>query len=202
MQRAAIYIRVSTVEQTTNLSLPTQKARCIEYCERQGLQVDRIFTEEGESAKTADRTQLRKLIEYISNGKSNIAVVVVYRLDRFARRAEDHFAIRALLRSYGVTLRSVSENIDETPAGAFMEGALSLIAQYDNDVRAVRTVDGMRASLRKGIWTFKARSPRDSRHRYRRHSAECSSSAFSMRPATTHGEPSTNGRGQSPSSAS
>ena len=58
MQRAFIYVRVSTQEQTNNLSLDTQRRLCIDYCERNGISVDRIFTEEGESAKTADRTQL------------------------------------------------------------------------------------------------------------------------------------------------
>jgi len=39
MVGAVIYIRVSTKEQTKNLSLPTQLKACEEYCERQGLEV-------------------------------------------------------------------------------------------------------------------------------------------------------------------
>ena len=34
---AVIYVRVSTKEQTENLSLPTQLKACEEYCQRQGL---------------------------------------------------------------------------------------------------------------------------------------------------------------------
>jgi hypothetical protein len=39
MVGAVIYVRVSTKEQTENLSLPTQLKACEEYSERQGFQV-------------------------------------------------------------------------------------------------------------------------------------------------------------------
>jgi site-specific DNA recombinase len=54
MQRAVIYCRVSTKDQTKNLSLPTQEKACREYCIREGYEVVAVFVEEGESAKTAD----------------------------------------------------------------------------------------------------------------------------------------------------
>ena len=43
---AVIYVRVSTKEQTENLSLPTQLKACEEYCERQGFHVLARFREE------------------------------------------------------------------------------------------------------------------------------------------------------------
>ena len=57
MVGAVIYVRVSTKEQTENLSLPTQLRACEEYCRRQGYEVVERFHEEGESAKTTDRSQ-------------------------------------------------------------------------------------------------------------------------------------------------
>ena len=57
MVGAVIYVRVSTKEQTENLSLPTQLRACEEYCRRQGYEVLERFHEEGESAKTTDRSQ-------------------------------------------------------------------------------------------------------------------------------------------------
>ena len=51
MVGAVIYVRVSTKEQTENLSLPTQLRACEEYCRRQGYEVLERFHEEGESAK-------------------------------------------------------------------------------------------------------------------------------------------------------
>ena len=56
MVGAVIYVRVSTKEQTENLSLPTQLRACEGSCRRQGYRdsLER-FHEEGESAKTTDR---------------------------------------------------------------------------------------------------------------------------------------------------
>lgn len=58
MVGAIIYIRVSTKEQTENLSLPTQLRACEEYCRREGFEILERFREEGESAKTRDRREL------------------------------------------------------------------------------------------------------------------------------------------------
>ena len=56
MVGAVIYVRVSTKEQTENLSLPTQLRACEDYCRRQGYEVLERFHEEGESAKSTDRS--------------------------------------------------------------------------------------------------------------------------------------------------
>ena len=51
MVGAVIYVRVSTKEQTENLSLPTQLRACEEYCRRHGYEILERFHEEGESAR-------------------------------------------------------------------------------------------------------------------------------------------------------
>ena len=82
---AVIYVRVSTKEQTENLSLPTQLRACEEYCKREGYEVLERFREEGESAKTTDRTELQNLLKYCRTHKGKVHFVVVYNLTRFAR---------------------------------------------------------------------------------------------------------------------
>src|SRR5438128_5611723 len=154
MVGAVIYIRVSTKEQTENLSLSTQLKACENYCERQGFEVLARFREEGESAKTADRTELQKLLRFCRANKGAVQFVVVFNLTRFARDKYDHFALRAHLKSLGISLRSATEPIDDTSTGKLMEGVLAAFAQFDNDVRAERTRAGMRAALEQGRWTF------------------------------------------------
>jgi site-specific DNA recombinase len=156
MVGAVIYVRVSTKEQTENLSLPTQLKACQEYCERQGFDVLARFREEGESAKTADRTELQKLLQFCRTNKGKVQFVVVFNLTRFAREKYDHFALRAHLKSLGISLRSATEPIDDTSTGKLMEGVLAAFAQFDNDVRSERTRGGMKAALELGRWTFLA----------------------------------------------
>jgi DNA invertase Pin-like site-specific DNA recombinase len=158
MTAAVIYTRVSTTEQVDNLSLVTQERECRAYCDRVGFTVDRVFREEGESAKTANRTELQELLAYCAaEGKRrDIGVVVVYRVDRLARAVVDHTVIRTGLLSQGITVRAVAESFDDTPSGKFIENVMAATAQFDNDLRSARTTEGMKEALRRGRWTWQA----------------------------------------------
>ncbi len=153
MKKAVIYCRVSTEEQVQNLSLGSQRRQCVEYCDKNRLQVVREFVEEGESAKTADRTQLRKLLEFCRQQR-DIAAVVVLRIDRWTRNTSDHVVLRMALKACGTQLHSATEPIDSSPAGKFVESMLSNVSEFDNNIRADRTKNGMKAALQSGRWTF------------------------------------------------
>lgn len=156
MPGAVIYCRVSTKEQTQNFSLATQEEACVKYCEREGLAIIRIFAEEGESAKTAERTKFQELLTYCRENKGRISFLIVNSLSRFARDKYSHFAVRAYLSKLGISLRSATEPIDDSSSGKLMEGILAAFSQFDNDVRSERTVAGMKAAIGKGVWTFPA----------------------------------------------
>jgi site-specific DNA recombinase len=154
--RAIIYCRVSTLEQVRNLSLPIQEKACREYCAREGYEVARVFVDRGESAKTTQRPEFQALLAFCRQHKASTHAVIVYGLSRFSRNSVDHHSIAAILRSQGIALRSVTEPIDDTPAGKFMEAILAGMAQFDNDLRADRTKVGMRAGVSHGRWVWKA----------------------------------------------
>jgi site-specific DNA recombinase len=154
--KALIYCRVSTKEQAQNLSLSTQGKLCTEYCIKHGYEVGQTFVDEGESAKTAERPEFLKLFKYCQNNKGKIQTVVVYSLSRFSRNTSDHFALRTLLGGLGITLRSVTEPINESSTGKLMEAILAGVAQFDNSIRAERTIAGMKTAIEKGRWTFQA----------------------------------------------
>jgi len=149
---------VSTAEQVDNFSLDMQENACREYSQRNGLDVDRLFQEEGESAKTANRTQLLALLNYcaVEAKRRRITHVVVYKVDRLAQDVGDHAAIRSSLTKLGIQLRAVTETFDETPAGKLVENMMSVIAQFDNDARAARTTAGMREGVARGRWMWQA----------------------------------------------
>src|SRR5215472_1778990 len=153
-EKVVIYTRVSTEEQAKGgTSLAGQKAACLEYCERHGYKVAKVFVEEGESAKTANRTQFKALLAYCRTEK-DIKAVIVHKLDRFARNAGDHLQVRALLTAIGVNLRSVTEPIDDSYTGKFIEHVLAGVAELDNNIRTDRSTRGMRQRLQDGRWTF------------------------------------------------
>jgi site-specific DNA recombinase len=122
-----------------------------EYCRRQGYDVLERFHEEGESAKTTDRSQLQRLLTYCRLNKGRVHFVAVFNLARFARDKYDHFSLRSQLQSLGISLRSATEPIDDTSTGKLMEGVLAAFAQFDNDVRSNRARAGLRAGLALGM---------------------------------------------------
>jgi site-specific DNA recombinase len=155
--KALIYVRVSTTEQVDNYSLETQERSCREYCGQHDLGVDRVFRDEGQSAKTIDRPQLQEMLNYcVTEAKRRgITAVVVYRVDRLARVLEDHTSIRAAFVKLGVEVRSATEAFDDSPGGKFIENVMASVAQLDNDVRSVRTTAGMQEGARRGRWMWR-----------------------------------------------
>ena len=157
--KAVIYIRVSTDEQAKNgISLDGQLRECQQYAVRNGYTVpdNGIFREEGESAKTANRTQLIALIDYCTKHKGEIGALIVWKVDRFARNAADHLTVKATLKGVGVSLLSVTEPIEDSTTGRLMETMLAGFAQFDNEVRAERSSGGMKSRLEEGCWPFQA----------------------------------------------
>lgn len=155
-EQAIVYVRVSTSRQLQGASLETQERACRRFCEERGWQVLRVFREEGESAKTANRTQLREMLVFCRRNRPRPTFVVVYALDRFARNGMDHDALRAALLSMQVKLRCVQTPLGESPYDKAMERMLSAIPQLENEIRAQSSVAGMKTRLAEGNWTFKA----------------------------------------------
>ncbi len=157
--KAVIYTRVSSQRQVDNMSLGEQQRICKQFCYDHNYDVndDRIFEERGESARTANRTELQRMLQFCTKNRKEIGCVVVYKLDRFSRRVEDHAALRSVLQKLGIQLLSASEPIGGgTNTDALMENILASFAQFDNDVRGERARNGMRAAAMEGGWTSHA----------------------------------------------
>ena len=154
-----IYTRVSTKEQVEGrTSLDSQEAECQAHARKHNIQVpiNHVFREEGESAKVVDRTELRNLLEYVRKNKDKVDVLLIWKIDRLSRNLGDYYGIKVALNRYGVKIVSVTEPIEDDPVGRFLEAILAAAAQFDNEIRAVRTVGGMRARVLQGGWPHSA----------------------------------------------
>jgi DNA invertase Pin-like site-specific DNA recombinase len=150
-----IYCRVSTKEQAEGTSLESQRQACLEYATKNAIRILKIFIEEGESAKFADRTELLILLEVFGQKPHRVQALIVWKVDRFARNVVDHFQVKTLLVKHGVTIHSVTEPIDAKPDGRLMETILAGFAQFDNDIRALRCKEGMRRKIEEGLYPWR-----------------------------------------------
>lgn len=143
---AILYLRVSTPRQARKggepegYSIPAQRGDCARKADGMDATVVREFIEKGESAKTADRTELQAMLKYLSLvGKidpetgeivSRIDYVIVHSIDRLVRNRADDVMIGIALSRAGARLVSVKENIDETPTGQLIHGVMSSVAEF------------------------------------------------------------------------
>jgi site-specific DNA recombinase len=156
-KRAVIYCRVSTKEQAEEgNSLVTQEKTCRDYAQKHGYEIVHIYIEQGESAKTIDRTEFQKLLAFCTSKKNNIQAIIAYKIDRISRNTDDYSQIRMQLKRYNVEIKSTSEYFEDTPAGRFMENIIANVAQFDNEVRTERSVGGMKAAVLEGRYVWKA----------------------------------------------
>ena len=131
---AVIYLRVSSKEQAEKggqaegFSLPAQREGCKRKAASLSAVVVEEFVERGESAKTADRPELQRMLAFIA--EHPVKYVIVHKVDRLARNRADDVAITLAIRQTGAELVSVSENIDQTPQGLLMHGIMSSIAEF------------------------------------------------------------------------
>ena len=157
MPTAIAYTRVSSIEQVKDgNSLSTQKRLLTEYAKRNNIDLTKIFEERGESAKTAERTQLLALIDYCIKHKGEIDFLLIYKVDRLARNTKDYLTIRDTLGKQGIQICSITEHFDNSPMGRAMENITAVFAQLDNDNRAERCREGLIAAAREGRWVWPA----------------------------------------------
>jgi len=155
MQRSIIYTRVSSDQQIDNTSLAQQEKICSNYCIKNKIQIVKVFREEGESARFIDRTKLKEALKFCAISSNLIQYFIVYKYDRFSRSVENHHYIKAILNRYSVQVVSVTEPIDNSPSGHFMENVLAAAAQFDNEIRVERCISGIKAKFSEGYYLYK-----------------------------------------------
>jgi site-specific DNA recombinase len=156
--KAVIYIRVSTTEQaSSNQSLPVQESKARGLCQQRGLHVLRLFADKGESARTDDRPQFKKMMEYCRQHRREISHVVVSDLSRLARNVLDQGQTIVALTEMGIALVSVDEpNLDDSAAGRLLKNVLGSMNQFFSDSLSEKTKDRMAAGVKQGRWLWVA----------------------------------------------
>jgi site-specific DNA recombinase len=151
---AVIYLRVSTKEQAERggeaegFSIPAQREACRRKAASLGAVVVEEFADRGESAKTADRPELQRLLEFVT--EQPVKYVIVHKVDRLARNRADDVAINLAIQQAGAELVSVSENIDQTPSGLLLHGIMSSIAEFYSRNLATEIIKGSTQKAKNG----------------------------------------------------
>ncbi len=144
---AVIYARYSSDSQR-EASIEGQLRDCKDYAEKNGITVVGTYIDRAYSAKTDDRPDFQRMIK--DSGKKIFDVVLVWKLDRFARNRYDSARYKTQLKKNGVKLMSATEIISEGPEGIILESVLEGYAEYYSADLAEKVVRGQTENILKG----------------------------------------------------
>jgi DNA invertase Pin-like site-specific DNA recombinase len=130
------YARVSSVGQNLGVQLEKLKG------------CDKVFKEK-RSGVDAGRPELKRCLEYLREGDT----LVVTKIDRLARSTSDLYCIVTALADKGVVFKVIDDPSIDTSSrtGKLIMGILALIAEFENDIRRERQMDGIKKARERGI---------------------------------------------------
>lgn len=143
--RVAVYLRVSTDQQTHN----SQEAEMRDYCTRRGWSEPLWFRDTASGAKQS-REGLNELMALARRGK--IDVVLTFKLDRLARSLSHLAQVLAELQAHHVALVCPSQGIDTSnanPAAQLQINILAAVAQFEREIITERVRAGSRRPRRR-----------------------------------------------------
>jgi len=109
-------------------SIEGQLRESKEFAERKGITIFGTYIDRALSAKTDNRPQFQKMIR--DSAKGLFDVIIVWKLDRFARNRYDSAHYKAILRKNGVKVISATEPISEDATGILLESLLEGYAEF------------------------------------------------------------------------
>ena len=145
--RAAAYARFSSDMQRDE-SIDAQLREIQAFAKREGMILTSSYIDRAKSATTDQRPEFQRLIS--DSAKGHFDVVVVHKLDRFARSRYDSAHYKYQLKRNGVEIRSVTENLDGSPESIVLESVLEGMAEYYSKNLAREVEKGKRENALKG----------------------------------------------------
>jgi site-specific DNA recombinase len=150
--KVALYARVSSEKQDTDLSISAQLRALREYAARMGCQVVREFVDEAETGRTTARPAFRDMINLARRPNKPFEQILVWKYSRFTRSREDSIIYKAMLKKVGVQVVSINEPFDDTPTGRLLEAIIESLDEFYSDNLGEEVTRGMRESAARGFY--------------------------------------------------
>ena len=146
---AVIYARYSSANQTEQ-SIEGQLRDNYAWAKQRNITVVGEYIDRALTGTKDQRPDFQRMIEDAS--RKQFEMVIVWKLDRFARNRYDSAIYKAKLKKHGVKVVSAMENITDSPEGIILEGLLESMAEYYSANLSQNTKRGKRETAAKGFW--------------------------------------------------
>jgi site-specific DNA recombinase len=156
--KVAIYARVSSDSQDTDLSISAQLRALRDYAVKHDYQIVREYVDEAESGRTDDRPAFREMVALARAKHPPFEAILVWKLNRFARNRLDSMTYKKLLRDRGVKVVSINEPLEDTPSGHLLEGIIETVDEFYSENMGEDIRRGIRECAERGFYPG-ARAP-------------------------------------------
>ena len=145
--KVGIYVRVSTLQQTTE----NQLLELYEICERNDWSVVEEYNETVSGTKgVSDRSELNRMLQDASRKK--FEKVVIWSVDRLGRSMKHLVMVLSQLKDLDVDIYSYKQGIDtSTTMGSSFFHMVGIFAELENNMRSERQKIGIKRALKDGI---------------------------------------------------
>ena len=147
--KAVIYARYSSSSQREE-SIEGQVKECMAYAERNGYSIIGTYVDRALSGTTDNRPQFQKMID--DSKRKLFEVVIVWKLDRFARNRYDSARYKHQLKKNGVRVISATEQISKGAEGILLESVLEGYAEYYSEDLKEKVIRGLKVNAEKRKW--------------------------------------------------
>lgn len=145
--KAVIYARYSSDMQRGE-SIDAQIRIMKDFAKKHNIIITAQYVDEAQSAKRDDREEFQRMIHESKN--SDWQVVIVHKLDRFARNRYDSVNYRVLLRKNKKYLLSATEQLDDSPESVMLEAMIEAMAEYYSKNLSREVMKGLIENALKG----------------------------------------------------
>ncbi len=132
---------MSTSDNQREESIEGQLRECRSFAEKNDIQIIDTYIDRALSAKTDNRPDFQKMIK--DSSSCSFDVVIVWKLDRFARNRYDSAHYKSILRKNGVKVMSATELISDSAEGILLESMLEGMAEYYSAELSEKVVRGL-----------------------------------------------------------
>lgn len=144
-KRAALYLRVSTDSQQTDM----QESELRAYAKARGWIVQKVFADRGVSGAKDSRPALQELMATCRQRK--VHAVLVWKFDRFGRSLRHLVTALEEFKRLGIDFVSATEGIDTSvPSGELVFQIFGAIAQFERALISERVKAGLAEARRNG----------------------------------------------------
>ena len=149
---AILYIRTSSYSQDLENSADYQRNIALEWAPKNNFAFIDILIDSAKTGRQDERPNFQEIIRRSEDPDRPFQHVVVLRFSRFYRNSHESAFYKNYLKKRGIRVVSIRENVDDTPAGRYMERSFESTDEFMSDLISENVKEGTRNLVKRGFF--------------------------------------------------